>query len=488
MRQRGAGGVLRVAVGHDPRMTSEALMARIARGMTSRGADVVEFGLATTPAMFTSTFTGLGVLEGEPADAAVMITASHLPPDRNGMKFFTPEGGLSSEDISELLRRADAIHRGQYVFDTDQHVEGRLLAEDFMPAYAAQLLQAVRGAVEAATGVTNARPLEGFHVVVDASNGSGGFFEKSVLRPLGAKTDGSQFLDPDGNFPNHSPNPESAEAMLSLRDAVVAVGADLGIIFDTDVDRSGAILADGTYLNKDRLIAALAAMALRQNPGATIVTDSVTSTGLTQFITDKGGHHHRFKRGYKNVIDEAVRMNAAGEDVPIAIETSGHGAFRDNRWLDDGAYSATRLLAQLALNGSVGDLIKDLQEPAESFEFRLRVIAEDYVAQGEEIVDALAKVARGDGGMELGWDIELPNYEGVRCNVRSSDSGEVVGWFLLRMSLHDPQLVLNIQAGMPGGSHTIAATLLTQLQNVACVDSSSLGAFVHPPKARPDDS
>ena len=482
----GGGAGVRVALGHDPRMSSESLMACLAQGMVSRGADVVQFGLATTPAMFTSTFTGLEALGGAAADAAVMITASHLPPDRNGMKFFTPEGGLGKADIADVLRRADQIHRGDYAFDAD-YEQGQVLAEDFMPVYAAQLVEGVRGAVEAATGVPNPRPLEGFHVVVDASNGSGGFFVQSVLRPLGAKTDGSQFLDPDGNFPHHAPNPENAEAMLSLRDAVVAVSADLGIIFDTDVDRSGAILADGTYLNKDRLIAALAAMALRQSPGATIVTDSVTSAGLTQFIADRGGRHHRFRRGYKNVIDEAVRLNEAGEDAPVAIETSGHGAFRENRWLDDGAYSATRLLAQLALNGSIGDLIKDLQEPAESFEFRLRVEAEDFVAQGEAVVAALGEVARGDGGMELGWDVEVPNYEGVRCNVRSSDSGEVVGWFLLRMSLHDPQLVLNIQADLPGGGLTIASTLLRQLYSVSSVDSSSLAAFVNPPSARPGD-
>merc|ERR1712050_727098 len=155
-----------------------------------------------------------------------------------------------------------------------------------------------------------------------------------------------------------------------------------GVMFDTDVDRSGLI--DGKTLeplNKDRLIAAAARMILRESPGATIVTDSVTSTGLADFITAEGGKHLRFKRGYKNVIDKAVELCAEGVEAPLAIETSGHGALKENRWMDDGAFLALRLVTLFGTmrreeggrEASLLSLISGLNEAEDSLEFRLKV-------------------------------------------------------------------------------------------------------------------
>lgn len=140
---------------------------------------------------------------------------------------------------------------------------------------------------------TYEKPLAGMHILVDAGNGAGGFFADKVLQPLGADTTGSQFLDPDGSFPNHVPNPEDPAAMAATIDAVIRHGADLGVVFDTDVDRSGVVDASGRALNKNKLIALMAAITLRDKPGTTIVTDSVTSSGLTAFIESKGGVHYR---------------------------------------------------------------------------------------------------------------------------------------------------------------------------------------------------
>uniref|UniRef100_A0ACD6ARG0 Uncharacterized protein n=1 Tax=Avena sativa TaxID=4498 RepID=A0ACD6ARG0_AVESA len=143
-----------------------------------------------------------------------------------------------------------------------------------------------------------------------------------VLKPLGAVTSGSQFLEPDGLFPNHIPNPEDKAAMEAITQAVLNKNADLGIIFDTDVDRSAAVDSSGRELNRNRLIALMSAIVLEEHPGTTVVTDSVTSDGLTTFIEKKlGGKHHRFKRGYKNVIDEAIRL--VKDSRPDKI-SSGH--------------------------------------------------------------------------------------------------------------------------------------------------------------------
>ena len=177
------------------------------------------------------------------------------------------------------------------------------------------------------------KPLAGLHVVVDAGNGAGGFFAERVLDELGADISGSQFLNPDGMFPNHIPNPENAKAMEAIKSAVLDNQADLGIIFDTDVDRMSAVLSDGSEVNRDAIIAMMAAIIAEDYPGGTIVTDSVTSDRLTRFLEGIGMKQHRFKRGYKNVINESKRLNEEGIVSPLAIETSGHGALSENYFL-----------------------------------------------------------------------------------------------------------------------------------------------------------
>ena len=272
-----------------------------------------------------------------------MLTASHLPWNRNGMKFFTRNGGLGKKDIAALVEGAAAAHDAAKGAPLRMPPGVQPATANFLPVYAAQLVQLIRAGVAHPTHYDT--PLAGFKIVVDAGNGSGGFFASQVLAPLGADTRGSQFLDPDGTFPNHVPNPEEAAAVESAAEAVRSSGADLGVIFDTDVDRSGIIDRAGVAINRNRLIALLAAVVLRERPGATIVTDSVTSDGLSAFITAAGGTHYRYRRGYKNVIDKGVELAAAGVDVPLMIETSGHGAMAENHYLDDGAYLAVKARA-----------------------------------------------------------------------------------------------------------------------------------------------
>ena len=425
---------LRVAVGRDSRLSGPQLCAWICEAMVQQGLQVTNFGMASTPAMFMATVT-----EGYKFDGTVMITASHLPFNRNGFKFFTAEGGLEKGDIKAILEYAES----QTVTGLPT---GTLEDGSFMDTYAKLLADKIR----AATG--EEKPLEGFRIVVDAGNGAGGFYADKVLVPLGADTTGSRYLDPDGSFPNHIPNPEDHTAMAAITEAVVTNKADLGIIFDTDVDRAGAVLADGSELNRNRIIAMLAAILLREHPGTTIVTDSITSTGLADFIAEKGGVHHRFKRGYRNVINESIRLNGLGQDSQLAIETSGHGALKENYFLDDGAYLVTKLLIELARGKKEGytlaSLIDTLAEPAESLEFRMNILVEDFKTYGQKVIDELTAYA----ATQPGWSIAPSNYEGIRVNIGS-------GWFLLRLSLHDPLLPLNIEANEVGGAKQIAQEL-----------------------------
>lgn len=438
MGKTGKKDGIRVAVGRDSRLSGETLCNWICSAMVEQGILVTNFGMASTPAMFMATVT-----EGYTYDGTVMITASHLPFNRNGFKFFTSDGGLEKEDIKQILTYAEGDAQTGLA-------AGKLENGEFMDTYAGILADKIRIAIG------EDKPLSGFRIVVDAGNGAGGFYAEKVLQVLGADTTGSRYLEPDGSFPNHIPNPEDKAAMQSIMEAVRDTKADLGIIFDTDVDRAGAVLSDGSELNRNRIIAMLAAILLREHPGTTIVTDSITSTGLAKFIEDKGGVHHRFKRGYRNVINESIRLNNAGQDSQLAIETSGHGAFKENYFLDDGAYIVTKLLIELARGKKEGytleSLIESLEEPVESVEFRMNILLEDFKTYGQQVIDELTAYAQ----MQPGWSLAPSNYEGVRVNL---DDAHGNGWFLLRLSLHDPLLPLNIESNSEGGARKIASEL-----------------------------
>ena len=440
---------LTVSVGHDSRLSAESLKSAILMALQEIGATVYDCGLASTPAMFMST-----IFEDYRCDGAIMITASHLPFNRNGLKFFTKDGGVEHEDIIAIL---EAAARSPEVKGDLAKVQKYNLID----RYCHHLRKKIRAALN--MGDT---PLRGMHVVVDAGNGAGGFFATQVLGRLGADTSGSIFLEPDGHFPNHIPNPENKQAMAAIRKAVLDSHADLGLIFDTDVDRMSAVLKNGKEISRNALIAMMAAILAPDYPGSTIVTDSVTSDELTEFLQGELGLRHlRFKRGYKNVIDECIRLNKEGTVSPLAIETSGHGALSENYYLDDGAYLAVKLLIAAAKAKAQGrhlaDLVKKLGEPVESREYRMKIMGEDdFRGYGENVLKVFEERAA-----EAGIRAAKPSYEGVRLVFPN-------GWALLRMSLHDPQMPLNIESRKKGGVAEIAAKVQEFLKGFTSLDMS----------------
>ncbi|XVE68901.1 hypothetical protein DITRI_Ditri09bG0106700 [Diplodiscus trichospermus] len=472
---------LRVSIGHDSRISAQLLQDAVSRGIASAGLDVVQYVLASTPAMFNSTLTEDDAFLC-PVDGAIMITASHLPYNRNGLKFFTNAGGLGKTDIKDILERAANIYN---IFIAEGYSVKKASAlvkkVDYMAVYTSDLVKAV---CKAAGNIE--KPLDGFHIIVDAGNGAGGFFAAKVLQPLGAITAGSQFLEPDGMFPNHIPNPEDKAAMKAITQAILDNKADLGIIFDTDVDRSAAVDSTGRELNRNRLIALMSAIVLEEHPGTTIVTDSVTSDGLTSFIEKKlGGKHHRFKRGYKNVIDEAIRLNSIGQESQLAIETSGHGALKENHWLDDGAYLMVKLLNKLASARASGrsdgskvltDLIEGLEEAAVAVELRLKINQSHPDLKGRSFRDyGEAVLTHLDNYVASNLKLQKPpvNYEGVRV----SGYG---GWFLLRLSLHEPVLPLNIEAPSHEDAVKLGLEVAVAVKEFHALDTSALDKFVQP--------
>lgn len=453
---------LKIAIGHDSRLSADSLKAAMIAALIKHGVDVIDCGLASTPAMFMST-----LFEEFNCDGAMIITASHLPYNRNGIKFFNRQGGLNKADITKIIDYACHVVEGTK--------QGSSTQQDLISRYALHLQTMMKEQINHPTNYD--QPLTGMKIVVDAGNGAGGFYATKVLQELGADIDGSQFLEPDGTFPNHIPNPENEEAMASICQAVKKHRADLGLIFDTDVDRSSAVDRHGNEISRNAIIALSAALLVDEHPHTTIVTDSVTSDELADFLIHHLQlQHHRYMRGYKNVINEAIRLNQAGIDAQLAIETSGHAAFKENYFLDDGAYLATKIVikaAKMFLEHSyIDELINDLKHPLETKELRFTMKAENFSEYGDLILAKLSTIP-----MSQPEFIVVPNnYEGLRF---CFDEAHGNGWFLLRKSLHDPVLALNIESNTPQGCIMIAKQVYQVVKDFSDLDCQEIIDFIH---------
>ncbi|XP_012072247.1 phosphomannomutase/phosphoglucomutase isoform X2 [Jatropha curcas] len=451
---------VRVSLGRDPRVSGTSLSVAVFAGLSRAGCIAFDMGLATTPACFMST-----LLPPFAYDASIMMTASHLPYTRNGLKFFTKRGGLTSTEVEEICDKAARKYANRLA-KVSTMLSTPPTRVDFMSTYAKHLREIIKERVNHPLHYDT--PLEGFQIIVNAGNGSGGFFTWDVLDKLGADTFGSLHLNPDGMFPNHIPNPEDKTAMALTRAAVLENSADLGIVFDTDVDRSGVVDNKGNPINGDKLIALMSAIVLKERPGTTIVTDARTSMALSRFITDRGGQHCLYRVGYRNVIDKGVQLNKEGIETHLMMETSGHGALKENYFLDDGAYMVVKIIIEMVrmkLGGSdegIGILIEDLEEPLESVQLRMNVISEPRHAKARAI-EAIEKFRSyiEEGKLE-GWELDACGdcWVSDGCLVDSNDTPAAVdaymyrakvsnkengeyGWVHLRQSIHNPNIAVS---------------------------------------------
>ncbi|KAF3432162.1 hypothetical protein FNV43_RR26901 [Rhamnella rubrinervis] len=467
---------VRVSLGKDPRISGAPLSVAVFAGLARAGCLAFDMGLATTPACFMST-----ILPPFAYEASIMMTASHLPYTRNGLKFFTKKGGLTSPEVEEICNKAARKYANRLA-KVSTMLPLLPTKVDFMSTYATHLRNIIKERVNHPLHYDT--PLQGFQIIVNAGNGSGGFFTWDVLDKLGADTFGSLHLNPDGMFPNHIPNPGDKTAMALTRAAVLENSADLGIVFDTDVDRSGVVDNKGNPINGDKLIALMAAIVLREHPATTIVTDARTSMALTRFITSRGGHHCLYRVGYRNVIDKGVNLNEDGIEAHLMMETSGHGALKENYFLDDGAYMVVKIIIEMVkmkLEGSdegIGSLISDLEEPYESIELRMSIISElrHAKARGTEAIETFREYIE-EGKLE-GWELDTCGdcWVSEGCLVDLNDTPAAIdahmyrakvsdekhgqhGWIHLRQSIHNPNIAVNMQSFMPGGCQTMTRVL-----------------------------
>lgn len=403
-----------VCVGYDGRASSPDLEAAMVAGLTAAGIDVARVGLGPTPMLYFSV-KHLG------AAAGVMITGSHNPPEYNGIKMTWSDGPVYGAQIQEIgkLSKAGDLASGA----------GSDRKEAVDEAYLDRLLQDYDGN----------RPL---NVAWDAGNGAAGDIMVRLTKRLPGKHV-LLFEDIDGMFPNHHPDPTIPENLTFLQKAVADNKCDIGIAFDGDGDRIGAIDEKGRIIWGDQLVAIYAGDVLADRPGATIIADVKASQTLFDEIARLGGKPLMWKTGHS-----LLKAKMAETGSPLAGEMSGHIFFADKYYgYDDALYCAIRLIALVAKSGvKLSDLRDRLPEVLNTPEVRFQVDESRKFAVIEEIKERLADSPA-----------EVNDIDGVR--VKSAD-----GWWLLRASNTQDVLVARAESQTEEGLERLKAQIAEQLQ------------------------
>jgi len=411
-----AGG-RRVAIGYDGRLSSPALEAAAVEGLVSTGLEVLRIGLGPTPMLyFTVRHMNL--------DAGIMITGSHNPPDYNGFKMMLGKAPFYGDQIQQIGRLA--------VIGDYESGAGRDETVDVREAYVDRLLADYDGTT----------PLK---CAWDAGNGATG----EILRMLVARLPGQHitlFDDIDGNFPNHHPDPTMPENLVDITRVVREENCALGIAFDGDGDRIGAIDEQGRIVWGDQLVAIYASDVLRERPGSTILADVKASQTIFDEIERLGGKGLMWKTGHS-----LLKAKMAEVKSPLAGEMSGHIFFADKYYgFDDALYCGVRLLGLVSRMGPLSALRDRLPPVLNTPEIRFQVDEERKFAAVEEIKARAKAEAAADPALQVN------DIDGVR--VKTPD-----GWWLLRASNTQDVLVARAEAFTQEGLDRLKESIRGQL-------------------------
>ena len=398
MRERGQR---KVAVGRDVRLSSGRIRTALIEGLRDQGANVVDVGVVPTPALYFAVVT-------MKADAGAMVTGSHNPIEYNGLKLSDGIHSLHGPDIQDLRVRAESAG----VLASRGTVEEASVDEAYLSDLVARIGQV--------------GPLR---VVCDPGNGAASILGPRFLRGIGCEVD-AIFAEPDGRFPNHLPDPTVPSLMAALMERVPAKRADVGIGFDGDADRVGAVDEKGRLLFGDQVLALYATDVLAKLPGSPIVFEVKCSQGLVEWVTSRGGKPIMWKAGHSLIKAKMRELNA-----PLGGEMSGHMFFADEFYgYDDALYAAGRLLRILAASRRtpLSAMVDALPQSRYVATPEIRLDCADAAKFG--IVDKVRDYYRARH--------EVLDVDGVR--VQFGD-----GWGLIRASNTQPVLVVRFEASSP---------------------------------------
>ena len=424
-------GVKTISIGRDGRLSSPGLFNALVKGLLGGGLNVIDLGICPSPLLYFSLFQ-------LPVDGGIMITGSHNAAEYNGFKVCVGKEAIHGEAIQELRRVMEA---GKFVSG-----HGKLSEHPIIPDYLGYIKKNFAG--------VNAERL---HVVIDCGNGVAALVAKDALEILGCRVTGL-YCEMDGRFPNHHPDPTVLENLDDLVQAVKQHKADLGIGYDGDADRIGAIDEGGQVLWGDRLMVVYSRDILAARPGSTIISEVKASQCLYDDISQNGGRPIMWKTGHS-----LIKAKMKSEKAVLAGEMSGHMFFADRYFgYDDAIYASCRLVEILAKTGKpISSLVADL--PVTSVTPEIRVDTPDAMK-----FDVVEKVKR-----RLAASVQSRQPIGphnlILRNVVTIDGVRAIfedGWGLIRASNTQPALVLRFEATSPERLAAIRAVIEGELAAV----------------------
>ena len=384
-----------LTVGYDMRVSSIPFRDSLIRGINSTGCDVINIGMVPTPVAYFS-------LHHLKPDGGVMITGSHNPAEFNGFKVSHGLHSLYGERIQQLR---ELIDRNDYELGM-----GKLRHESILEDY----IQSICDLVKVSRSVK---------VVVDGGNGCFGIVGPKLLNRIGADIT-ELYCEPDGNFPNHHPDPTVAKNMIDLIDKVKEEGAELGIGFDGDADRIGIVDEKGNIIWGDQLLMIFARDLLKRKPGATIVGEVKCSQNLFKDIEQHGGTAVMSAAGHSLIKKKMQETNAL-----LAGEMSGHICFADDYYgFDDAIYAACRILQIVASSKKkISEMLTDVPKTAATPEIRVDCPDDRKFEIVRELTENFRK------------QYDVIDLDGVRVNFKN-------GWALIRASNTQPVIVFRFEA------------------------------------------
>ena len=402
----------RVSVGRDVRISSGDLASGVIKGLASAGLDVYNVGICPTPLQYFSLFH-LNL------DGGIMVTGSHNPPEYNGFKISIGRDTIYGEDIQKLkniILAQDWVASGK---------TGKIEKYDVMADYKKHILKEF--------SYLNDSKYRKLKVVVDAGNGMAGFLVPQLLESIGCDVI-PIYCEPDGNFPNHHPDPTVIENMQDLIAETIKAGANVGFGYDGDADRIGVVDSSGNIVWGDQLMVILSREILKQKKAAKIIADVKCSQMLFDDIRNYGGIPIMWKTGHS-----LIKQKMKEEGALIAGEFSGHIFIKDRYWgYDDAIYATLRLIEIMKTTESeIKELLSGIPKMFYTPEIRINCADEIKKRVVEKIVERFKQYKNNVGSLYK--IVDLNTTDGVRVVFEK-------GWGLIRSSNTQPVMVMRVEA------------------------------------------
>jgi phosphomannomutase/phosphoglucomutase len=413
---------IKVSIGRDVRLSSSVILEALSRGLLDSGIDIIDIGICPTPLQYFSLFH-------LPIDGGIMITGSHNPPEFNGMKLSVGKETLYGEKIQDVRR---VSVEGNFIKG-----KGRAEIYEIIPKYIEYLKSSFSS-------------LKGIKVVIDAGNGTAGLVAPQIMKNLGCDVI-ELYCDPDGNFPNHHPDPVVMDNIKDLIAKVVSSGANVGIGYDGDADRIGVVTEKGEVVWGDRLMIIFARDIIKNQrlkgilEKPTFVGEVKCSQVMYDEIEKLGGNPIMWKAGHSLIKHKMKETGAL-----LGGEMSGHIFFADRYFgYDDAVYAGLRLLEILSKEGepySIERLLRDVPKSVSTPEIRFECPDDIKFKVVEKAKEAFKEYPVND-------------IDGIRINFDK-------GWGLIRASNTQPALVLRFEAKDEDSLHEIKGFVESKINSV----------------------